>query len=383
MRLSSNGRYMEHDFPESKAPHREELFESIDGAIADIDRRLHNHLDSPHSDRKLNGIYVGDLGIVYTYYILGDSNWINMLKGMSSVISAQDNRVTFLESNMFAFIMEGNEGKVCSYAERAIEMGSNECEVLYGRAGCLLGLLFAKRRWPNWCLEQYIRRIAEQILAAGTSSDRNYLLWEWHSKAYLGAIHGTAGILFALCLCGRQVIDEIDGKALDLIKHTADCIINRYSTASGNIQSSTQNESDDLVHFCHGATGWVPLLCTLEKIFPGEYTKLAEQFGSLVWKRGLIVNKGPGICHGIGGSICALLELFINTRNESWLNKAQWFSFYLSENWKRLNPLADRPQSLFEGMGGAYFALSVTHVLTGDHNRFTNSTSIFPGFMIY
>lgn len=383
MRLSSNGRYMEHDFPESKGPHREELFEAMDGAIAEIDRRLRNHLEAPHTDRQCSGVYVGDLGIVYTYYLLGDPAWKKMFKGISRVLNAPDSRVTFLESNMFAFIMEGNEGQVCSYAERATQMSSNECEVLYGRAGCLLGLLFAKRRWPHWNLDNYIRSIVKQILqAGGTSTKHNCLRWEWHSKEYLGAIHGVAGILFILCLCGREMLEEIDARALDRIKHTADYMIERYSTESGNIMPTTQSDSDELVQFCHGATGWVPLVCTLEKIFPGQFSVLAERLGSLVWKRGLIVSKGPGICHGMGGSICALLELFVLTGNDSWLHKAQWFSFYLSEHWKRVNPLADRPFSLFEGVGGAFYALSVTHLLTGDRNRFINSTSLFPGFIV-
>jgi len=382
MRLSSNGRYMEHTFPANKGPHREELFEAIDGALADIEKRLNEYLSNPKTGHVVDGIYIGDLGIVYTYYILGDPCWERLLKGLQRSLNPNDHRVTILESNMFASIMEGNEDQVCEYAQRAIQMDAKECEVLYGRAGCLLGLLFAKRRHPGWRLDDHIRTLARQIVLAGKASNRVHLMWEWHSKEYLGAIHGVAGILLTLCLCGREMLEEIEPGANELIKSTADFMLSRYSHSSGNVQSSTSTDADLLVHFCHGATGWIPLICTLDKMFPGLYVEHAKRLGEVVWRRGIIANKGPGICHGTSGSICALLEIFTQTGDDEWLHKAQWFSFYVSENWKRFNPLADRPNSLFEGMCGAFYALSLTHILTGDRTRFTNSTSLFPGFII-
>ena len=382
MRLSSNGRYMEHTFPDNRGPHREELFEAIDCAIEDIQKRLNDHLNVPKPGHKSDGIYVGDLGIIYTFYILGDPVWERMLKGLRNSLNLSDPRVTILESNMFAAIMDGNEDRVCQYAKRATQMDPKECEVLYGRAGCLLGLLFARRRYTGWRLDDYIGSLVRQIILTGKSRHREQMMWEWHSKEYLGAIHGVAGILLSLCLCGRETLDRIEPDALVWVKRTADFVLDHYSYCDGNLRSSSENEADTLVQFCHGATGWIPLVCTLDKLFPGQYTDAVQRLGTTVWKRGLIVNKGPGICHGIGGSICALLELFMHTREDKWLQKAQWFSFYLSENWKRLNPLADRPYSLFEGMCGSFYALSLTHTLTGDSTQFTESTSLFPGFMI-
>ena len=382
MRLSSNGRYMEHNFPGDRGPHREEFFEAIDGAIADIQKRLNEHLGSPQPRHSVDGIYVGDLGIVYTYYILGDPIWERMLKGLYHTLEPTDNRVTFLESNMFAAIMEGQKDQVMEYAKRAAQMDPKDCEILYGRAGCLMGLLLAHRRYPAWGFDEYIRLLARQIFYAGKSENRDHLMWEWHSKEYLGAIHGVAGILLALCLCGRETLEAIDPNAFVCIEATARLVLERHSHRSGNVQSSTGHESDSRVQFCHGATGWIPLVCTLNKIFPGQYTDVARRLGNVVWTRGLIVDKGPGICHGMSGSICALLELFRETQEDEWMHKAQWFSFYLSENWKRLNPLADRPNSLFEGMCGTLYALTLTHTLTGDCTQFANLSSLFPGFII-
>ena len=382
MRLSNNGRYMEHMFPDTQGPHREEFFEAVDTAIAEIDKRLEDHLTQLKPDHVINGVYVGHLGIIYTYYVIGNPMWEVMFKRLQSFIKEDSNRVTFLESNMFAAIMDGNEQLVYMYASRATEMDPKDCEVLYGRAGCLLGLIFARRRFPKWRLDVYIEELSRQILAEGRSPERDYLMWSWHGKEYLGAIHGVAGVLMALCLCGEESLRKVDPEAMNSVRRTAEYVLSHYKTEARNIQSSTKNTNDSLVHFCHGATGWVPLVCMLDRLFPGKFTDCAELLGEVVWRRGLIVNKGPGICHGIGGSICALLQLFHHTRCEAWLHKAQWFAFYLSENWKRLVPLADRPYSLFEGISGAEFALSATHIMTVDSTRFGNVTSLMPGFMI-
>jgi hypothetical protein len=210
-------------------------------------------------------------------------------------------------------------------------------------------------------------------------------MWKWHNREYLGAIHGVAGILYILMLCGENVLKKVLDNPLRIIDKTVKVVIQQYRFDGGNIMSSTENDTDRLVHFCHGATGWIPLLCLLSKVQGVDceyYQRLAVELGEVVWERGLIANKGPGLCHGIGGSICAILDIFATNRDYKWLYRAQWFSLYLSQNWKRFNPLADRPYSLFEGMSGAYYALSLVHIITSDRTKVDERKSTFCGLMI-
>jgi hypothetical protein len=388
MRLSSNRRYIEHNFPSDRAPHEPELFEAIDIAISEIERRLIEHMEMLISSSKSpdteKGLYTGDLGIIYTFYTLGNPQWQKLFK--TYTIHGPSPRVTFLESSMFASIIHGHRQEVIEFAERAVRLDPKDCELLYGRAGCLHGILFAKRRYPEWIeLDRYIEQLAQEIINAGYDSSRQHLMWTWHHKEYLGAIHGVAGILYILLLCGADVLKKVCEDPLSLIEKTVHVVTEQYRFDQGNIMSSTDSDNDRLVHFCHGATGWIPLICLLGK-YPGVdcqfYHRLANELGEVVWSRGLITNKGPGICHGIGGSICGLLELFSFTGDDKWLHRAQWFGLYLSQNWKRLNPLADRPYSLFEGMSGAYYSLSLTHMITSDPTKLRDRNSTFCGFIM-
>merc|ERR1711879_565555 len=64
-------------------------------------------------------------------------------------------------------------------------------------------------------------------------------------------------------------------------------------------------------------------------------------------------TKGLGLCHGIPGNGYALLVLYRETKNTVWLHRAQHFAATAADNREELEPLADRPYSLFEGTAGA------------------------------
>ena len=93
-----------------------------------------------------------------------------------------------------------------------------------------------------------------------------------------------------------------------------------HTETTCNIFSSAKPEdSNRLVHFCHGATGWIPLLLKMSMRWKGEqatrYLDLAKKCGEAVWERGILLTKGPGLCHGLGGSICALVVGLIPSNN--------------------------------------------------------------------
>lgn len=74
------------------------------------------------------------------------------------------------------------------------------------------------------------------------------LMYEWHGKKYWGAAHGLAGIMNVLLHM------ELEQDEIQDVKGTLTyMILNRFP--SGNYPSSEGNESDRLVHWCHGAPG--------------------------------------------------------------------------------------------------------------------------------
>lgn len=93
---------------------------------------------------------------------------------------------------------------VCNTTAR---MPEAECEVLYGRAGLLYALLFVERMCPKAEIssrhfQKLIhdivvegKRCGEHLAARGVAVPSPAFMHLWHKKPYLGAAHGTCGIL--------------------------------------------------------------------------------------------------------------------------------------------------------------------------------------------
>ncbi|CAJ0959736.1 unnamed protein product, partial [Mesorhabditis belari] len=231
-------------------------------------------------------------------------------------------------------------------------------EVLYGRAGFLAAALWLKITYNEEVINpDDIKRVIDEIIHRGRedrSSDSNPpLMWEWHDTAYLGAAHGVAGILH-LCLSFAQLLDPDSRR--DLIK-TAEWLIG-VQDSTGNFPSSRKwvgkSKEEPLVHWCHGATGVVPLLITLRGLEQKElYLKALLKAGELIWREGLL-KKGPGLCHGVSGSAYALLNIWRLTGDEKWLNRAKSFAVLMMDDTIRSQQRTpDSPYSLFEGWAGA------------------------------
>lgn len=78
-------------------------------------------------------------------------------------------------------------------------------EILYGRAGYLFALLFVNKyvNGKEVIPPNHIEKVINAILKSGKQLATKLktecpLMWEWHEKAYLGAAHGMAGILYML-----------------------------------------------------------------------------------------------------------------------------------------------------------------------------------------
>ncbi|KAJ7489544.1 hypothetical protein FB451DRAFT_1225202 [Mycena latifolia] len=223
------------------------------------------------------------------------------------------------------------------------------CEVLYGRAGLLYSLLrlrSAARRAPAnvggsssadlvatiaaLSSEDSIQLLVQSIIERGALGAAAYaaelaennpappLMWTWHGKRYLGAAHGVAGILHVLLLCPANIIHPY----MDSILRTVEWLIG-CQDADGNWPSAAprgdnagHDNGKELVQWCHGASGILMLLCTVLRCATpnspapllGKVIASVQAGAVLVYRHGLL-SKGVGLCHGVAGSVFALLAV--------------------------------------------------------------------------
>ncbi|RDB29807.1 LanC-like protein 3 [Hypsizygus marmoreus] len=295
------------------------------------------------------------------------------------------------------------------------ELDDSVCDVLYGRAGLLYALLRLRGALINHdtvilpadpeaaesreiittaltdlTCDDNIQAVVQAIIDLGRQEAKLYatevsearsglatppLLWAWHRKRYLGAAHGVAGILHILWHCPRDVLAPY---RLEMLS-TLEWLVN-LQDASGNWPTKApgvfdhhHGEDNELVQWCHGATGILILLSAilrqsnhhpLRNSLHAKAATALHRGARLVYQHGLL-RKGVGLCHGIAGSVYALLAAsdafdilddFTEHRAERYRLKALHLAHLatdhevLTTNGEMKVP--DRPWSLYEGMAG-------------------------------
>lgn len=179
-------------------------------------------------------------------------------------------------------------------------------------------------------------------------------MYVWHEKKYLGAAHGIAGILYLL----MQIKDPSFNDTLQtLVRPTVDWMLS-LQFPSGNCPSSIGSSSGDkLIHWCHGAPGWIYMFIKAYQLFSDEkYLEAAKRCSAVIWERG-ILKKGYGICHGTAGNGYAFLAMYRMTNDQKYLYQAYKFAEWCIDYGKHGCRIADAPYSLFEGMAGTIYFL--------------------------
>ena len=236
-----------------------------------------------------------------------------------------------------------------------------------GRAGFLAGALWLNQVFKqNVINPQDLYPICDGIVRSGKEyvqrkSSKSQalppLMYSYYDTEYLGAAHGLCAIL--------QMLLSVPGyfaqcSAQADIKHSIDFLLH-MQTGSGNFPCAMDEappyrqrpESEDLVHWCHGAPGMVYLLVKAYLVFKEDkYLQGALKCGECVWNKGLL-RKGPGICHGVAGSGYVFLVLFRLTQDKKHLYRAQKFGEFLeTETFRNNARQPDCPLSLYEGLAG-------------------------------
>lgn len=292
------------------------------------------------------------------------------------------------------------------------------CEVLYGRAGLLYALLLIRGAirvhadsvetsgaLPDKLLESLDRLasddnicvIVKAIIDFGREGAREYaediagsgsipppLMWVWHGKRYLGAAHGVAGILQMLWNCPSHIVvpylTDMLGTLMWLVGQQ-DKSGNWPTKALITQGSDTGDNVNELVQWCHGAPGIIILLSTAirRSLAPQDHLSIGNDLqekvieslrrgGRVVYRHGLL-RKGVGICHGVAGSVYALLAVSDivdhhsrntakpdQTANKKYLLRAAHLA-YMATSHETLTAngemsTQDHPWSLYEGMAG-------------------------------
>eukprot|EP00474_Spongospora_subterranea_P001455 CRZ01913.1 hypothetical protein [Spongospora subterranea] len=233
-------------------------------------------------------------------------------------------------------------------------------ELLYGRAGLLYSLLYLENRVPGFTNGKWIPLIAQKLIESGKSlsNRRNsdwQLLYEFHEQDYLGAAHGLAGILYVLKQVPMRHFDH-PHDVNRLFIESGNRIISACQLSTGNFTSRIhpgRHVRDDLVQWCHGSPGIVPLLARIaEDNGNGDgYNASIRMSLEDIWRRGLL-TKGLGLCHGIAGNGYAYLRADLDVDHGVNLIRSLAFAETGWESVQDLINVPDNPISLFEGLSG-------------------------------
>jgi Lanthionine synthetase C-like protein len=166
--------------------------------------------------------------------------------------------------------------------------------------------------------------------------------WLWTQDLYgrvdrhIGAIHGFAGVAFAL-LMGRELLPA-DQRA-ELLRRTREAIVAtalrdgphaNWRLCAGASLHPAQPELR--VQHCTGAPGIVNTMSALPS--DPEIDALLMAAGELIWAAGPIA-KLPSLCHGVPGSGYAFLKLHARTGDPRWLERARRFAMHAIEQSER------------------------------------------------
>ncbi|KAG1666389.1 LanC-like protein 3 [Nymphon striatum] len=235
-------------------------------------------------------------------------------------------------------------------------------EMLVGRAGYLCGcLILNKFLDSNTVSQEIMLAVCKSIIKSGQDyTQKNMsvspLMYSYGQVEYLGAGHGLSGILQIL-LAIPECLDN-DKNAESDVKASVDFILS-LQTPSGNFPPALDElghharpESDELVHWCHGAPGVIYMLARAYLRWKDpRYLDSCRKCGDLIWERGLL-RKGPGICHGVSGSGYAFLLLYKLTGEEIHLYRAKKFAEFMYEPEFENARTPDCLYSLYEGLAG-------------------------------
>jgi len=240
-------------------------------------------------------------------------------------------------------------------------MGVGSDELFIGRAGYLTGCLWLQDKLRYQVLtEERVFELCDIIVDGGRKfsrrcSSKSPLMYAYYETQYLGAAHGLTGILQLLMSVPNYFKHnpeaEKDVKASIAFLISIQTFEGNFPCAMGELKDP-RHYSEELVHWCHGASGTVYLLARAHLLWGDDiYMASLVKASNLIWKKGFL-KKGPGLCHGISGTGYVFLMMHRLTRNIIYLNRALKCAEFLYEDQFKTARTPDCPISLYEGWSG-------------------------------
>uniref|UniRef100_A0A183IXE9 LanC-like protein 2 n=1 Tax=Soboliphyme baturini TaxID=241478 RepID=A0A183IXE9_9BILA len=214
---------------------------------------------------------------------------------------------------------------ILKLADLVVEDTELPDELLFGRAGYLYSLLFVTREIDRDAVSgEVVTQVVEAIIGSGKKLASQVksscpLMYMWHESYYLGAAHGLAGIFFQLM---RSPMIMSEPNLRHMVEQSVEYLM-KLRLPSGNYPSSLHSrEKDKLIHWCHGAPGFLHMFLQAFEVYGKEtYILEAQSCADVIWQRGML-RKGYGLCHGVAGNGYGFLMLYKRTRNLKYLYRA-------------------------------------------------------------
>ncbi|EFO26306.1 hypothetical protein LOAG_02178 [Loa loa] len=378
-------RYMENPYQKNPKKGAESVTKSwLENEAEQLLKKIMNRPSS--NDDLHGGAYTGGAGIAYALLRASSSSFNHnqeesmkygrhiLMQHLEAARKEESNRETCyllgsLSIYVISILYEEKNERSKRLIDRIIEigrliastdvLGDGDDELLAGRVGFLAAVITLREHMAHKIIpDDCIGNVINKIVASGRSyaSSKLFkvpLMYQYHGRHYLGAAHGLMGILQML-LC---FIEFLDGQAKSDLLETLDWIVS-LQLKNGNIPPKVEEKGVDrgeneLVHWCHGATGAVHLMIVAYlRTRKEKYLESADAALNLIWQKGILM-KGPGICHGTAGSGYAFLLFHRLTNEQRYLDCARCIAkAFCSENFRRCARTPDRPYSLFEGISG-------------------------------
>lgn len=368
------------------------LVQKIQELISSIER--HERPDVRKAD---GGLYVGIGGIAYMYYHLSkivafyDRRQEYLKKGLEYILAAKEYTCGTQvrdPADLTGFLL-GSAGIHAVAAALYKELGDEKneensltnyqgiakvCkrvnflpyggdELFVGRTGYICGALWLEKVVGRKVVpDNDINDLCTSIMESGRRNVQAHrrplspLSYSYYDTEYLGAAHGWSAILQYLLSCPNFLAQS--SESVSYIKGTVDFMLSlqgdngNFPCAMDEVQHK-RAESDELVHWCHGAPGVVYLMGKAYLVWKEEkYLRACLKCGEVVWKKGLL-KKGPGICHGVAGNGYVFLLLYRLTGDSKHLHRAIKFAeFMFTPEFNKGARTPDSPYSLYEGLAG-------------------------------
>lgn len=236
-----------------------------------------------------------------------------------TIIASVETKDPLIEKQVKAFCAAARQvvGKASADQERKHgKPASNEW--LYGRAGTLYllrvirhAVFINETAEPSLkdTIDDTIRALINEIVYAPRP-------WIWHGKAYIGGVHGSAGIITQALRSMETIKDERNEDLLNAIRPDVEQLID-LQLPSGNWPSSipstdsaNSHTADRLVQFCHGSPGIIPCLAAITRFYPSLSPRIAASIHRAqqdIADRGWL-KKEPCLCHGASGNALSVSD---------------------------------------------------------------------------